>query len=36
MKDETIENILANESAKWISPAGFLAKDENKEKLPNV
>ena len=33
MKAGVIERIPANESARWISPAGFVAKDEKEEKL---
>ena len=31
-----IEKIPANESAKWISPAGFMLKDKKGEKLHHV
>ena len=33
IKAGVIERIPANESALWISPAGFMAKDEKEEKL---
>ena len=33
MKASIIEWILANKQAQWISPAGFVAKDEKEEKL---
>ena len=33
IKAEVIERIPANESTLWISPAGFMAKDEKEEKL---
>ena len=33
LKAGVIERIPANESAQWISPAGFVAKDEKEEKL---
>ena len=33
IKAGIIERIPANESAAWISPAGFMAKDEKEEKL---
>merc|ERR1712082_427862 len=32
LKARVIERIPANESALWISPAGFVAKDEKEEK----
>ena len=36
IKVGVIERIPANESAAWISPAGFVAKDEKEEKLSLV
>ena len=33
LKSGVIECILAKEAAQWISPAGFVAKDEKEEKL---
>ena len=33
LKAGVIESIPANKSAQWISPAGFVAKDEKEEKL---
>merc|ERR1711867_31443 len=33
IKSGVIERIPANEAAQWISPAGFVAKDEKEEKL---
>ena len=33
IKQGVIERIPANEVAHWISPAGFVAKDKNEEKL---
>ena len=33
IKAGVIERIPANKSAAWISPAGFVAKDEKEEKL---
>merc|ERR1711867_353279 len=33
LKAGVIKRIPANESALWISPAGFVAKDEKEEKL---
>ena len=33
IKQGVIERIPANECALWISPAGFVAKDEKEEKL---
>ena len=33
MKARIIKRIPANEQAQWISPAGFVAKDEKEEKL---
>ena len=33
LKAGVIERIPANEAAQWISPAGFVAKDEKEEKL---
>ena len=33
IKQGVIEHIPANEAAQWISPAGFVAKDEKEEKL---
>ena len=33
LKSSVIERISANEATKWISPAGFIAKDKKEEKL---
>ena len=33
IKQGVIEHIPANEAAQWISPAGFVTKDEKEEKL---
>ena len=33
LKSSVIKRIPANEAAQWISPTGFVAKDEKEEKL---